>query len=693
MPSIRETRGAPSPVSTRGFRKELHGVRGLAIIMIVIFHVVGNGRVSGGIDVFLAITGFLAVPSLLRRCEAGRGGWFLDLGKRFSDLFRRLCLPLIPVLIAVGIAGVAILPTASQGQMFREIVASALFYENWELVNSQLTYDAAGPSTSPLQHIWSTSIQGQFHLVMTFVVMLVAFIALKIGAKRAKALTAVLFLLTFFSFWWAVADTTHSQDSAYFSTFSRAWQLTGPAILGLWVSKIRLPATARASLSWLGIGMLITCPFLFDGARQFPGPEALWPVIGVCLILASGHSGLAWGGDRLLATRFFQRFGDISYSLYLWHWPILIFALTLTERSRPTPLIVAYVLALSILMGYIGKTFFEDGLARWKALKPSWVALPLAAALGTSAFVAGPSLVSWSDDRARQELIDYRLNGNDPNHPGAVAIIENLHDFHGDPIPSRGNARGDIPWHYLAHQDMKCVQRFSSTSLLECEDGTPQGDRPLVVVTGGSHAGQWSGVIEALAEEYDWKVVVFEKSGCLLSTEPNGIEGGAPITADCHVWNQKAMEEIIDRDADLVVTLGTSRRIGTVEGASEGMIDAFKSLNDAGIPVFAFRENPTLEKDMGKCWEDSTGAARCTEDRSHFYDPIIDRKGLDVDPAMTHLFDTSRYLCDGDECSTVIGNVLVFRDLDHITNTYAITLQTYIEDDLRSFVPQLFNAS
>lgn len=203
----------------RRFRPELHGVRGLAILLVVVFHIFAAGRVSGGIDVFLAITGFLALPSLLGRTT---GGWRIDLAARFSGLIRRLVVPLLPVLLAVGMAGTILVPLSEQPQLFGEMRASILFYENWKLVTSQLTYDAAGPGTSPLQHIWSTSIQGQFHVIMTFFVMAVAWAAAKVHRSPRTALLMALGVVTAASFWWAMEETATNQAAAYFSTFTRA---------------------------------------------------------------------------------------------------------------------------------------------------------------------------------------------------------------------------------------------------------------------------------------------------------------------------------------------------------------------------------------------------------------------------------------------------------------------------------------
>lgn len=685
----------PESTGTQGhqrrshFRRELHGVRGLAILLIVVFHIFADGRVSGGIDVFLAITGFLAVPSLVRRAERGRGGWQIDLVKRFSDLFRRLAMPLIPVVLTITVVGYAVLPVSAHSQMFREMAASALFFENWELVNSQLTYDAAGPDTSPYQHLWSTAIQGQFHLVMTFLVMLVAYVAVRFGLSVRRVLMPVLLGITLTSFIYAIYDTSTAQQSAYFSTFSRTWQLTGPAMLGL--SRVRMPDTASGVASWVGIIMLVTCPFLFDGAAQFPGPEALWPVVGVCLILAAGPSHTRWGGDVLLSHTFFQRMGDISFSLYLWHWPILILSLAAADVSRPTPLIAGSVLGSSILIGYLSTYVLEDRFTTIKPVRTAWVSLPLAATVTASFLIVTPQLMSRADERANAALIELRLAGTNPDYPGAVAMVEDMDVPDIDPIPAKEDARGDIAWHYVQSNKEQCIQRFEGTSVMECDDGSPLGDRKLVVMTGGSHTGQWSDAIKKLGDKHGWKVVVLEKSGCLLTHDGVDNEFGTPIPWHCAEWNEQVIPDIIGMEPDLVITQATSRRIGDAsEAATPGMVESITDLTEAGIPVFLFRENPTLEQEMGECWDTSPDVTECRETRDHFYDAGIDSNGVPTDPDMTRMFDTSRYLCDAEYCYSVIGNVLTFRDRDHLTATMTLTLTSYIEDEIRALAPDLF---
>lgn len=357
----------------RKWRSELHGVRGIAILLVVTFHIFSHGRVSGGIDIFLAITGFLAVPSLYRRALTGNG--FIALIPRIGGLVRRLFVPLVPVLVFVAIVGPMVVTKSALPQLFAELFASTLFAENIELIISQLSYNAAGPGTSPLQHLWSTSIQMQFHLVMPLAFMLLTIPLLRRGKDPKKYLIILLAALTVASFAYATHHQFINQRENYFSSLSRTWELTLPGILGLVVGDLKIKPSIRAMISWLGLGMIFSTGFIFDGAKVFPGPEALLPVGGLLFVLLAGETKTSWGADQALKFKPIVFIADISYSLYLWHWPINIFYLDFFFKQKLSFLDSLIVISISILLGYLGKKLFENKLASVNFLKNNWVAV------------------------------------------------------------------------------------------------------------------------------------------------------------------------------------------------------------------------------------------------------------------------------------------------------------------------------
>ncbi|MDO5724335.1 MAG: acyltransferase family protein [Flaviflexus sp.] len=683
---------------TRKYKSELHGVRGLAISLVVAFHIFGQGRVSGGIDVFLAITGFLALPSLARRSQRGWGGWLIDVPQRLAGLARRLVVPLIPVLLAIAVATLLIAPLARHDEIFREVGAAALFYENWELIFSQLEYGAAGPLASPLQHLWSTSIQGQFHLVMIAFVIALGFLSTRLRRPLKQLLIPALALLTMVSFAWAAHETQVNQARAYFSTFSRAWQLTAPGILGLLVASIALPPLVRGIMSWIGVLLIVTCGMVMDGALYFPGPRALWPVLGVCLVLAAGETHTRWGADRLLETAPFQRIGDISYSLYLWHWPVLIFTMLALGREQVTPLLAVGVLALSLLLGKLGYELFEQRALKTTLLSRRYLpallggaAMVLVAAGSAAASAYSLRLINEESLRARERIA---AAASDPNYPGSAALIDGIEPAPAPVLPEKDWRNDDLPYEWLPENEARCVSSGDDHEAVTCDVG--RGSGPHIVIAGGSHIGQWSDSFIDLADIHGWRITVVERAGCPLTTDAYAKIDGEDRGSRCARWTENALRTVKDLDPDLAILQFTTRLTGSDEPelATSGMLEAIREINDAGIDTFLFRETTNVEGEMANCVATTDEELRdCSEERSHFYSPTYDDvtpEELGLDPKKVWIFDTSPYLCDDEMCFAQVGNVRIHRDNHHITATLSHTITPYIAEQLARFRPDLF---
>lgn len=219
--------------------------------------------------------------------EAAASGGTVDLFKYFGRLVRRIFLPAALVAVSTLILALLILPATQDRQLWAEARASLLYFENFELINSQLTYDAAGPETSPFQHFWSLSVQGQFYLIWPFVAMLAVVIAKRLKVSAASVMALIAGIIVIASLSYAISIGSHSQDEAYLMTATRAWQLAFGGLVALAGAKIRLPEKLRWPAGWLGVGLIVSCGFVLDGAQLFPGPWALWPIAGLTLIFIS----------------------------------------------------------------------------------------------------------------------------------------------------------------------------------------------------------------------------------------------------------------------------------------------------------------------------------------------------------------------------------------------------------------------
>ena len=257
-------------IPERRFRPELHGVRGLALLGVVLFHLFGHGRVSGGIDIFLTVTGFLFVGMLLRELDStGK----VNLTKYFGRLFRRIFVPAALVIGVTAVASYFILPKTDHRQAFTEARASLLYFENFELIRSQLAYGAAGPQTSLYQHFWSLSVQGQFYLALPLFLMAGAIIAGTVrGLRFVRAIAVALSVVLVVSLLWAVIQGSYAQDEAYLSTWTRLWEFAFGGLVALVLDRIHLSDGLRFAAGWIGLAMIAATGFVFDGGQVFPGP-------------------------------------------------------------------------------------------------------------------------------------------------------------------------------------------------------------------------------------------------------------------------------------------------------------------------------------------------------------------------------------------------------------------------------------
>lgn len=674
------------PKSTRSPRiVEIEGLRGIALTLVVVFHLFGNGRISGGVDVFLVISAFLLSRSIFRKSLRPAGPRLLE---HFSGVAARLVPAATVVLVAVGVATLLLLPPAFQGQNLREILASALYYENWELISSQLSYGAAGPNASPLQHFWSLSVQGQFFLVWPFFVVALVWGAQRYGRSARKVVLTVTLIATSASGLFAIYLTAADQQVAYFDTFARFWELGTGAILGLTLSRIQLGPRLRALAIWTGLFLVASCGFFVDGGVLFPGPWTLWPVVGTLLVIVGAGGGGSPASSRVLGLPVLRFFARISYPLYLWHWPLLVFYLQVRDQDRVGWAGAAFIFVVSVMLAWLTTVLVEVPIGRMRsALTPrTLLIVPLAAMLFVTVVTLGA--ISRADG-ARAEQLAAMANPS-PEHVGARALTEGLQTpTTVEVIPDASVAFDDLPAVY----SQGCIQNYRSEpgmdEVLVCES-TVTNPTKTVVMSGGSHVQQWYPALSALAEQEGWALVVVDKDGCRLALPDENMSQ----SASCESWNEKAIPMLINLQPDAVFTVGseTASPEASTEFTPDGQVEAWRVLADEGIPVVTVRDTPRFSFRVPDCVEAAPveDLSGCGIPRNETYAPQSPFYEADELPLTVTHIDLSNAFCSSDRCEPIVGNVFVYRDDDHITATYSRTLAPALRDQLRAAVPSLF---
>ncbi|PRZ18896.1 acyltransferase family protein [Nesterenkonia sandarakina] len=676
----------------RRYRPELHGLRGLAIAGVVLFHLFGAGRVSGGIDIFLAVSGFLFTAMLLR--EAGTTGR-IDLIRYLARLARRILAPAALVITVTTLAGLVLLPLTQHAQLLTEARASLLYFENFELIHSQLSYEAAGAGTSPFQHFWSLSVQGQFYFVWPVVALLAVWLARRTRFSPTVTMGSLIGLLMVASFTTAIVVQQQDQAEAYLLTQTRLWELGFGGLLALLGARLVLPARLRTLAGWMGLALVISCGFVLDGAALFPGPWALWPLAGMALILASASPGVS---DRnpaqvgtaagLLARAPFTRLGDIGYGLFLWHWPLLIFTLEFRDAPGLSLPDAWLVLAVSLLLGWLTFRFVEQPLARAgrsperPARTAGLVTLSLAAGTMVIGGVASTTYVQMTtapqEDGMAMAGVDRML------YPGADIIHADDSARDVEFYPELGGISRRVPEYARTDCHQPTGDQPGTGEVLVCEDAAqPEDPAKTIMLAGGSHAGHWHNAWIVLAEKHNWEVLVSTKGGCVFRAN----DPAEPST--CDEWNDQFPEVLAERESDLVVTPGTA--IPQEDGDEEihdGAPERWEEITDTGSDLLLMRGTPRTEENIPDCLADGGDELVCAPEFGKFAD--TDPLSQIELPENTYSLDLTEHFCPEEKCSAIIGNVLVYRDSHHLTNEYVETMVPHLERELQQALPDLF---
>ncbi|MEJ5919461.1 acyltransferase family protein [Corynebacterium sp. H78] len=674
--------GSPSTVR----RVDLDGLRGLAIGLVVVYHVF-VGRVSGGVDVFLLLTGYFFLSSQMR--YASRANALINPWWPFWRTVRRL----VPSLVIV-LAGIAILISIFTPQLIAEDLTkqlrAALFYVlNFELISQDSDYAAASTSASPLQHLWSMSVQGQFYVFAIALGTVATLLNRLFRLRNSERISLfvigpILIAITIASFWWASRDGLYGTMESYYSTLSRAWQLTLGGVLGIYASRIRLPKAISGPAAVVGLFMLVATGAVIPTTLAFPGPLSLLPIGGAVLVILSTSDGVA---SRFLSTPFMQWLGQVSYPLYLWHWPLLIILTLFTGYWKPPFWLGIGVLMISMVLANATHALVEKPLqqAKKRPTKDSEHLFPTqeerrsfsfqskVAAAVLVAVLAGGGVMAHSGWVAYLTKLDTK-RANPETHPGAMSLF-GVSAPSAEPFPKMAPHLGTRSWRAgcLLPLDAK------PDEFVDCEYGDTNAE-VTVVVAGNSHADTLVEPLHDLGREYGFKVIPVIREACSVTFKESDL-----ASADCVEWSKMAAQRIVDLDPDMVVTMTTTSTRGWQDDAEwvlPGAEEFWQQLADHNIPMLGLRDNPRLYDARMKpfhpneCLEQKEGNIQeCAVPRERIYNPENPADQVLAQWPTAMSVDTAEWFCPGGWCMPVIGNIVVYRDRDHITNAYGRSLE------------------
>ena len=674
-------------------RPEIQLLRALAVLAVVGNHL-APGIVHGGylgVDIFFVISGYLISSHLLR--ELDRTG-SIRLVEFWARRARRLLPASLLTLLASAVATVAVVPATMWPLVMRQIVASALYVQNWALAHDAEDYFASSNSPSPVTHFWSLSLEEQFYLVWPLLA-LGAYAVGRLAWGRRGARYGVLLvfgLVAAASLAYSVWETDRLPHAAYFVTPARVWQLGIGGLLSLMPPLTR----GRRVTALAGWAALLGSILLFDESAPVPGWITLLPVLGAVAVIASGDVLLAalpaWTRPALTAGLWV---GGISYSLYLWHWPLIV--LTPYATGHPlTALTKPVVLAASLLLAWLSARFVESPVRRlrWLTAAPGWRTLVPAACGMLVMVLVGHVATGAVDGRLHKVAHQVTTMAESADSCfGARAIANRCDHPHRLRYRDSPLLRADNYTEDLVSWGRGCMQSLTGTAVVSCQFGVPRSKAVRrIAVVGDSHAHQWTAALDALAVKHRWNVEMIAKSSCPVIAIPTIYAAwDSSVATQCHHWMRLAIARVTnDRSLDAVVVSDISRRY-VVPGVpkarqiarqASGYLRLWKRWTRQGKTVVALGDVPTMTVgDIPTCVARAhTFVDPCTTPASEGLapDPLLRAARSAHDPAVVPV-NLHRFFCDHGRCHSVIGGVVAYGDNSHLLAFFARTLAPYIE--------------
>ena len=679
--TTQQARGKPK---NRGFRPDIQGMRAIAVGMVVIYHLWPSALPGGfaGVDVFFVISGFLITGHLLREYQQTGAIALVEFwGRRAKRLVPAAAL----VLTVTWVASRFLLPATRLADTAGQILASALYFQNWRLAWNSVDYLHADAAPAPVQHFWSLSVEEQFYLgwpLLFLVAALVALTARDVTRRRARGHRVVLFLAAAVvagSLWYSAYYTHANPAGAYFVTTTRIWELgvgglvaVLPAGLSRWIGRFGL-------LGWAGLGLVIASAFVLSGNDAFPGVLALLPVGGSALLILGGSAAGRFGPSKLTSTAPMVFIGGISYSLYLWHWPLIVEWDAWSGKSVNT-ISGAVLIVVSVLLSWATKVWVEDKVRTASLLSAHrWRSVSVALAAVVPVTVVTLFIVSEPGP----------WNGHlGPNYPGAAVLANKVVKLPKPVSVVPPPTAIKLP----AYWQQGCLVAEASAVPKECAYGDTAHPVVTVALVGDSIAGDWFTPLQKIADERHWKLVTELHSVCPLTTavmvSPAAV--GGPYTA-CHDWGKAVVHDLVTTiRPDVVITsdlpgLATIKhpRGGAAAQADIGTgMDAYwKQLESHGISVIAIKESPVVGLDVPECVTDNPSSpGKCAVAKSKAIKPDLPTVyATRAASGTVPLIDMNSLICGRAICPPIVGNILVYQDAHHLTSTYALTTAPFLE--------------
>jgi len=669
----------PTAATVRKFRPDIEGMRAFAVVAVVLYHAklgVPGGYV--GVDVFFVISGFL-ITRQLTKSVAARG--FRAIPAFYTGRIRRLLPAAATVVIATLVASrfwappLQVRPTAIDG------LYTTFYGLNYRLAIEGTQYLHQDSAPSPLLHFWSLGVEEQFYVFWPVLVLTLGLVGRRL---RTPLLVVALLTITVVSHRFSISVTKTSAPWAYFSLHTRAWELSLGALVAVGAPHLaRLPRRLASTGAWLALITVVVSAFVFSDATPYPGSLAMVPVAAAAVLIACG-CGQARGPERILREPLLQCIGRVSYSWYLWHWPMLVMI----------PLMVGHPLNWVGRLGIVWLslatavlTYFAIENPMRHAGRRNWQGFSMGVVM-SGAVVAASALVVANLPAVTGSGAAVHIVVAQNSTPAAVAQMQQqvaagvaTTEAPSNLTPTTADAAHDLP----AADSTNCHASFATIDQGACVYGDPAGTKTAVIL-GDSHADMWLPAFNQAGIDQHWKVVDWTKSSCPAAQITVYNSSLNRTYTECDAWRKSVLVRIAALKPDAVFVSDSENVVGgSVSPAqwSSATLSTLKTLKTTTTAtVSLIQDVPVPAHDLPGCVAAHLNAvSKCTFPLAKAYSfPARHRQlAADAKAAGFAVVDPVSWICTATTCPAIVGNYLVYRDDTHLTAHFSAWLAPMVE--------------
>ena len=609
---------------------QIQGLRALAALLVTLFHAkwVNGGFI--GVDIFYVISGFLITGLLLREIE--RTGT-INFKEFYARRFKRLLPTSFFVLLVTAVASWLLIPDTMRSSLGRDIIAASLYVSNYLFAWWQADYQNLDATPSPVIHYWSLAVEEQFYLIWPLLILFFFIAATKF--KKKILLTLLVATVTALSFVFSIYQTETSPIWAFYSLPTRAWELGLGALLVLLP-----PIKTKKLVGLLGFIFIIVSAFIFDETTAFPGVNAVLPVLGTVMLISTINSWPPFLND-VANSRMFQWLGEISYPLYLWHWPLLV--LPSTYFARPLA-IYERILAIiaTIILADLTHRFIEEPFRKHKT-EPTLV-FKRSGVITLVSVLIGTAIIFSSSDKIDVSGIN-----------GAVSLAQ---------IKARP----------LVYDD-GCHANYAQTKSDECIYADTKSDKTMVLY-GDSHAAQWFPALMEIASRSGYRLISLTKSAC-PSVDTVRLDQGGFKMSRCKQWRINTIKRIQEINPDVLIMSSFQyfaqppRFTDREQWWNDGQRKLLAEVKNISPHLIYITDTPHPLRDIPACLANYSISKCNTTQRSE-----------DLSISGFNVINPNSWLCSR-VCPAVKDGVVAYRDASHISVDIAIALIPRLTQALR----------